>query len=61
MLKKHPRALAFIITFSSLWGIYFHEWRATERPTRRLVVAGIIVLILSTVVVGVGNYIATLK
>jgi L-rhamnose-H+ transport protein len=53
--------MAFIITFSSLWGIYFHEWKGTGRPTRRLVVAGIIVLILSTVVVGVGNYVATLR
>jgi len=53
--------MAFIITFSSLWGIYFHEWRATGKPTRRLVVAGIVVLILSTFVVGVGNYVATLK
>ena len=53
--------MAFIITFSSLWGIYFHEWKGTGRPTRRLVVAGIVVLILSTVVVGAGNYLATLK
>jgi L-rhamnose-H+ transport protein len=53
--------MAFIITFSSLWGIYFHEWKGTRRPTRRLVVAGILVLILSTVVVGAGNYLATLK
>jgi L-rhamnose-H+ transport protein len=53
--------MAFIITFSSLWGIYFHEWRATGKPTRRLVVAGIVVLILSTIVVGAGNYVATLK
>ncbi|MBE3111909.1 MAG: L-rhamnose/proton symporter RhaT [Acidobacteria bacterium] len=51
--------MAFIITFSSLWGIYFHEWKATGKPTRRLVVAGIVVLILSTIVVGVGNYLAT--
>jgi L-rhamnose-H+ transport protein len=51
--------MAFIITFSSLWGIYFREWKGTARPTRRLVVAGIIVLILSTIVVGVGNYVAT--
>jgi L-rhamnose-H+ transport protein len=51
--------MAFIITFSSLWGIYFHEWKGTGKPTRRLVVAGIAVLILSTVVVGVGNYLAT--
>jgi L-rhamnose-H+ transport protein len=53
--------MAFIITFSSLWGIAFHEWRGTGSPTRRLVVAGIAVLILSTVVVGAGNYLATLK
>jgi len=53
--------MAFIITFSSLWGIYFHEWRATGKPTRRLVEAGILVLILSTIVVGAGNYLATLK
>ncbi len=53
--------MAFIITFSSLWGIYFHEWKGTGRPTRRLVVAGIVVLILSTIVVGAGNYVATLK
>ena len=32
-----------------------------HQPTRRLVVAGIVVLILSTVVVGAGNYLATLK
>ncbi|NLH77648.1 MAG: L-rhamnose/proton symporter RhaT [Acidobacteria bacterium] len=50
--------MAFIITFSSLWGIFFHEWKGTGRPTRRLVVAGIAVLILSTVVVGAGNYMA---
>jgi len=50
--------MAFIITFSSLWGIYFHEWKGTRAPTRRLVVAGIVVLILSTVVVGAGNYLA---
>jgi L-rhamnose-H+ transport protein len=53
--------MAFIITFSSLWGIYFREWKGTGKPTRRLVVAGIVVLILSTVVVGAGNYLATLQ
>lgn len=53
--------MAFIIVFSSLWGIYFREWRGTGRPTRRLVAAGIAVLILSTVVVGAGNYVATLR
>ncbi len=53
--------MAFIIVFSNLWGIYFREWKGTGKPTRRLVVAGIVVLILSTVVVGAGNYLATLQ
>ncbi|MBE0713432.1 MAG: peptidylprolyl isomerase, partial [Candidatus Aminicenantes bacterium] len=52
--------MAFIIIFSSLWGIYFREWKGTGRPTRRLVVSGIAVLILSTIVVGAGNYLATI-
>ncbi len=52
--------MAFIIVFSSLWGIFYREWRGTGRSTRRLVVAGIIVLILSTIVVGAGNYVGTL-
>jgi L-rhamnose-H+ transport protein len=53
--------MAFIITFSSLWGIYFREWKGTKRMTRGIVVAGIAVLILSTIVVGAGNYVATLR
>ncbi len=51
--------MAFIIVFSNLWGIFFHEWRGTSRHTRRLVWAGIITLILSTLVIGYGNYLGS--
>jgi L-rhamnose-H+ transport protein len=53
--------MAFIIVFSNLWGLYFHEWRGVRPRTHRLIRAGIVVLTASTIVVGLGNYIATLK
>ena len=48
--------MAFIIVFSNLWGIKFHEWRGAGRRTMALVWLGIGVLVLSTIVVGFGNY-----
>jgi L-rhamnose-H+ transport protein len=48
--------MAFIIIFSTIWGLLFHEWKGSSRGTHRLVFAGITVLILSTIVVGLGNY-----
>jgi L-rhamnose-H+ transport protein len=50
--------MAFIIVFSNLWGLYFREWRGTGRRTHHLVFAGILVLVASTLVVGLGNYLA---
>lgn len=46
----------FIIVFSTLWGLFFLEWRGTSKHAFRLVLAGIAVLILSTVVIGYGTY-----
>jgi L-rhamnose-H+ transport protein len=53
--------MAFIIVFSNLWGIYFREWKGASKRTHSVVAAGIVILILSTVVVGMGNYMAKLK
>ncbi len=50
--------MAFIIAISNMWGLLLSEWKSTSTRTRATVVAGILVLILSTVVVGVGNYLA---
>ena len=51
--------MAFIIIFSNFWAIYLREWRGVSRPTKALVWAGILGLIVSTVVVGIGNYYAS--
>jgi L-rhamnose-H+ transport protein len=48
--------MAFIIVFSNLWGIALREWRGTSRTTYTVIISGILILILSTVIVGYGNY-----
>jgi L-rhamnose-H+ transport protein len=53
--------MASIIIFSSLWGIALHEWRGASARTKSWLAASILVLILSTCVVGYGNYLGTLK
>lgn len=50
--------MSFIIVFSTLWGLAFREWAKCSRKTYIAVVAGIVVLVLSSVVVGYGNYLA---
>jgi L-rhamnose-H+ transport protein len=50
--------MAFIIVFSNLWGLYFHEWRDVSRTTKKLIWIGIFALVASTMVIGVGNYLA---
>ncbi len=50
--------MASIIIFSSLWGIALHEWRGSSSRTRILLTIGLLLLIVSTVIVGYGNYLA---
>ncbi len=52
--------MAFIIAFSNLWALVFHEWKGSSRRTFGTIVAGILVVVLSTVVIGIGNYLAAL-
>jgi len=51
--------MASIIIFSTLWGIGLKEWKGTTPGTHRLVAAGLVLLVASTVIVGYGNYLAT--
>lgn len=51
--------MAFIIVFSSLWGIYLKEWRGVSPRTMAKVWLGLAVLTISTIVIGVGNYVAS--
>ena len=50
--------MAFIIVFSNLWGIALKEWKGSSKRTHWVIFAGIVVLIVSTCVVGYSNYVA---
>lgn len=49
-----------IILFSTLWGFTLREWKGTSAKTQALVWLGILSLVGSTVIIGYGNYIASL-
>ncbi len=48
--------MASIIIFSSLWGIALKEWKGSSRGTKTKLALGLALLILSTMIVGYGNY-----
>jgi len=50
--------LAFVIAVSNMWGLILHEWKGSSKRTLRLIFFGIFILLLSTVIMGVGNYLA---
>jgi len=47
--------MAFIIIFSSLWGLYFKEWKGVSKKTMQILWLGLTVIIFSTILIGVGN------
>ncbi len=53
--------MASIIIFSTMWGWVLHEWRGSSRRAHTLIAAGIATLILSTLVVGYGNYLGVAR
>ena len=52
--------MAFIIVFSNIWGLIFREWKGSSPRTLTIIISGILVLIGSTFVIGLGNYLASL-
>ena len=48
--------VAGTILFATLWGALLHEWRGTSRRTRAMGSTGFALLVLSTLIVGYGNY-----
>ena len=50
--------MASIILFSTLWGFALREWAGSSTRTRRLIWFGIGMLVGSTILIGVGNYLS---
>jgi L-rhamnose-H+ transport protein len=53
--------MSFIIVFSNIWGLILKEWRGSSRRTIRIIILGILVLVLSTFIIGAGNYIQSFE
>jgi len=51
--------MASIIIFSTLLGILFAEWRGSSRKAMAILTLGLVVLVSSTMIIGFGNYMAT--
>jgi L-rhamnose-H+ transport protein len=47
--------MSSIIIFAALWGLGLREWRAASRRSLVLLTVGLVVLVGSTVVIGLGN------
>lgn len=52
--------MASIIIFSSIWGLALREWKGASPKSKGLLFAGLAILVLSTMIVGYGNYIGSL-
>jgi L-rhamnose-H+ transport protein len=50
--------MASIILFSTLWGFALREWAGSSTRARALIWTGIGLLVSSTVVIGIGNYLS---
>ena len=53
--------LAFVVVFSTMWGLITHEWKGSSRRTMKLIFLGILILMFSTVIMGFGNYLAGIE
>ncbi|MBN1123873.1 MAG: L-rhamnose/proton symporter RhaT [Sedimentisphaerales bacterium] len=51
--------MAFIIFFSNVWGLVFHEWKGCSRRTLRIIITGILIVLLSIALIGYGSYLKT--
>ena len=47
--------MAFIILVANAWGVSLKEWKGVSGRTRWTITAGIIIILLSVIIVGIGN------
>jgi len=44
-----------------MWGLMLREWKGAGKRVYRLIALGLVILVVSTLVVGLGNYLASEK
>lgn len=50
--------MSFIILIANIWGLILKEWKSVSRKTFSTFVAGIIIIVVSVMLVGYGNYLS---
>lgn len=50
--------MAAIIIFSNLWGVVLKEWKGADAKTRLYLWSGIAALVVSVIMIGVGDGLA---
>ncbi|HEV9035353.1 MAG TPA: L-rhamnose/proton symporter RhaT [Puia sp.] len=48
--------MSFMVVASNLWGYYYKEWKGASRATIRTNTAGILLLVISGIIMGVAGY-----
>ncbi|MCF0052944.1 L-rhamnose/proton symporter RhaT [Dyadobacter sp. LJ53] len=48
--------MAFIILVANSWGLILKEWKGISKKTLTTIISGILVIVLSVLIVGYGNY-----
>ena len=48
--------MAFIILVANSWGLLLKEWKGISKKTLTTIISGILVIVLSVLIVGYGNY-----
>jgi L-rhamnose-H+ transport protein len=48
--------MAFIILVANSWGLALNEWKGIQKKTLTTIIVGIMIIVLSVLVVGYGNY-----
>ena len=48
--------MGFIILFSTMWGIYFKEWKGISASTKNILTIGMVILLFSFVMIGYGSF-----
>lgn len=48
--------MAFIILVGTLWGLFYKEWKGASAPTMRVLYIGLLLIVLSSVFIGMGSY-----
>ena len=51
--------MAFIILVANMWGLVLKEWKGVNKKTKTTIVVGIVTIVLSVLLVGLGNYMKT--